>query len=121
MSSYEKVPIARVRDTLDSPERFKSFLIDSFIFPGNSGGPVVLKPESPLNQFAGEKPPIKAAYLLGIVRGFIPYTDVAVSAQTGRPRVTFEENSGLTEVIPMDYIEDAILDWTKSTAAAKAP
>ena len=36
--------IARVRETLESPA-ISSFLVDSFIFPGNSGGPVVLKAE----------------------------------------------------------------------------
>lgn len=45
--------IARVRDTLEFPDRAKSFLIDSFVFPGNSGGPVVLKPEA--FSFPGEK------------------------------------------------------------------
>lgn len=37
--------IARVRDTLDSPSTVTSFLVDSFVFPGNSGSPVVSKPE----------------------------------------------------------------------------
>jgi hypothetical protein len=113
--------IARVRDTLDFPERVKTFLIDSFIFPGNSGGPVVLKPESPMSQFAGEKPPINAAYLLGIVKGYLPYTDIAISPQTRHVRVTFEENSGLTEVIPADYIEETIQDWIKTVPTPKNP
>jgi hypothetical protein len=102
--------IARIRDTLDFPATVKSFLIDSFIFPGNSGGPVVLRPE-PFGSFPGEKPPIRSAYLLGVVKGYLPYTDMAVSLQTKHPRVTFEENSGLTEVIPADYIDETIHDW----------
>jgi S1-C subfamily serine protease len=103
--------IARVRDRLDSP-LVKTFLIDAFVFPGSSGSPVVLKPESISIQ--GTKPGINQAYLLGIVQGFVPYIDVAVSAQTKRPRVTFEENSGLAKVIPADYIQETIQDFKKS-------
>jgi hypothetical protein len=113
--------IARIRDLLDSPATVKSFMIDSLVFPGGSGSPVVLKPESILSQFPGEKPPINSAYLLGIVRGHIPYTDVAVSAQTRRPRVTFEENSGLAEVISADYIEETIQDMERTSAATASP
>ena len=100
--------IARVRDTLDFPATSKIFLIDSFTFPGNSGSPVVLKPETPFAQFPGENPPISQAYLLGIARSYLPYTDMAVSPQTKHLRVTFEENSGLTEVIPVDYVDETI-------------
>jgi hypothetical protein len=106
--------IARVRDTLESPA-ISSFLIDSFIFPGNSGGPVVLRPE--ISSIAGSKPAIQKAYLWGVVKGYLPYTDAAVSPQTKHLRVTFEENSGLAEVIPADYIEETIADYTKSIAA----
>jgi hypothetical protein len=113
--------IARVRDTLDFPETTKSFLIDSFIFPGSSGSPVVLRPETAFAQFQGEKPPISAAYLLGLVNSYIPYIDVAISGQTRRPRVTFEENSGLAEVIPADYIEETIQAWDKELPASKNP
>jgi hypothetical protein len=102
--------IAKVRSALDSSTE-SSFLLDCFIFPGNSGGPVVLKPEIVA---IDKTKPISQAYLLGIVKGYIPYVDVAVSAQTKRPRVTFEENSGLAEVILVDYIDEAIDDLTKT-------
>jgi hypothetical protein len=111
--------IARIRDTLDSPTTVKNFLIDSFIFPGNSGGPVVLRPEPIEDSFAGEKPPIRAAYLLGVVMSYVSYQDMAVSLQTKRPRVTFEENSGLAQVIPADYIDETIQSWLKT--AQKPP
>jgi len=35
--------IARIRDTLAGSN--KEFLIDTFVFPGNSGGPVIIRPE----------------------------------------------------------------------------
>ena len=103
--------IARVRDSLDSVTA-TSFLVDSLVFPGNSGGPVILKPE--LVSIQNAKPAIQQAYLLGLVKGYIPYTDVAISAQTRRARVTFEENSGLAEIIPAECIKEAIDDLKKS-------
>ena len=103
--------IARITDRLDSP-MVKTFLIDSFVFPGSSGSPVVLKPEPIAIQ--GTKPAINTAYLVGVVQGFVPYIDVAVSAQTKRPRITFEENSGLARVVPADYIKETIEDYKKS-------
>jgi S1-C subfamily serine protease len=106
--------IARIKDALDSPVP-TSFLIDSFIFPGNSGGPVVLRPE--LISVSGTKA-VGNAYLLGIVKGYIPYTDIAISPQTKHVRVTFEENSGLAEVIPADYIDETIADCERAGCLA---
>jgi S1-C subfamily serine protease len=103
--------IARVTDALESPVA-TSFLIDSFNFPGSSGSPVVLRPE--LLSITGAKPAIGKAYLLGVVRSYLPYTDVAVSMQTKRPRVTFEENSGLAEVIPIDFVEEAVKAYERA-------
>ena len=40
-----------------------------------------------------------------MVSGYIPYQDVAVSQQTGRRRIIFEENSGLGKVVPYDAIQ----------------
>ena len=79
------------------------FIVDGFAFPGNSGGPVLYMPTHQigmikLNNYISEQ------MLLGIISGYIPYKDTAVSLQTKRPRITFEENSGLTVVIPSDDI-----------------
>jgi hypothetical protein len=43
-----------------------------------------------------------------VVSGYVPYQDVAISVQTNRPRVIFEENSGMAAVIPIDRALDAI-------------
>lgn len=98
--------LARVRDWLagGSPQ----FLVDCLIFPGNSGGPVVLRPE--LTSIEGTKP-IQAASLIGIVHSYLPYQDIAVSNQTRRPRIIFEENSGLAAVHSVDQIEETIDAW----------
>jgi len=101
--------IARIRDLLEG--RSNHFIGDAFVFPGNSGGPVVLKPE--LIHVQNTKP-IKTAYLIGIVQGHIPYKDTAISVQTKRPRVIFEENSGLCAIIPTDFIMEAIEICAKS-------
>ena len=83
----------------------RTFLIDAFVFPGNSGGPVVLRPE--ISAIQGTKNQ-STAYLIGIVLSYMPYIDAAFSLQTHRTRVTFEENSGLAEILPTDYIDAAI-------------
>ena len=83
----------------------KSFLIDGSVFPGNSGGPVVTRPMA--SGIAGTKIPDRA-WLIGIVASYVPYEDVAISQQTGQPRIVFSENSGLTNVFPVDSIEAAI-------------
>lgn len=95
--------LARVRDTLVKP-RFP-FMVDATVFPGNSGGPIVSKPE--VISISGTKSYSSAA-LIGVVASYAPYIDVAVSQQTGRPRVTFEENSGLTNVYSVDCINETI-------------
>lgn len=101
--------IARISETLEGVAT--NFLLDALVYPGNSGGPVLLKPE--LMSISGTKASTNA-YLIGIVLNYRTYTDTAVSMQTERPRVTFEENSGLAEVLPVDYIDEAIAAWRPS-------
>ena len=93
--------IARIQDWLRRDTH--SFLIDSTAFPGNSGGPVLLQPEA-VGLEGTES--IRRSLLLGIVSRYIPYEDVAFSRQTGQPRVVFQENSGLAEVVPIDMAKE---------------
>jgi S1-C subfamily serine protease len=95
--------IARINDVLESAAA--TFLIDALIYPGNSGGPVVSAPN--ITTIQGTKAQ-DHAYLIGMVRSYLPYTDVALSQQTGQPRMISQENSGLAEVIPVDYINQTI-------------
>lgn len=95
--------IARLQNWLWGNARI--FLIDSSIFPGNSGGPVLLKPE--LTSIQGTKANNKCS-LIGMVSSYLPYQEVAISQQTGRPRMAFEENSGLATVVPNNVIQEAI-------------
>jgi len=95
--------IARISDLLDSTG--SSFLIDGFIFPGNSGGPVISAlSSSALNGTKSQN----RVYLIGVVRAYLPYTDVALSQQTGQIRMVSQENSGLAEVLPVAYINETI-------------
>ncbi|KKU43092.1 MAG: hypothetical protein UX61_C0031G0004 [Parcubacteria group bacterium GW2011_GWA2_46_7] len=66
----------------------KTFLVDSSVFPGNSGGPVILKPA--IVSIDGTSP-VNRAYLLGLVKGYIPYEEIAYSLQSDppQPRIKF--------------------------------
>ena len=104
--------LARVRDALLGEE--VQFLIDAAVFPGNSGGPVVTAPQ-PLG-ITGT-PTYNEASLIGIITSYVPYRDIAISQQTGRTRVTFDENSGLALVTPFDFIDETINEHRKLQAA----
>jgi len=107
--------IARIRDVLENKQ--SSFMIDANIFPGNSGGPVVIRPE--FTAIQGTKA-IKKAALIGIVKQYVPYQDVAISQQTGNPRVIFEENSGLALVETVNNIK-ALIDECYQKKLATQP
>jgi len=89
----------------------KTFYIDGAAFPGNSGSPVFLKP-SPIRygkggiSIGGDK---LGGKFIGVIGEYLPYQEVAVSVQTKRPRVIFEENTGLSRVWSVDFIKDIML------------
>ena len=95
--------VARVQDWLKGNSQ--TFLIDASIFPGNSGGPVLLKPE--LTFIRGTKRNDRCG-LIGMVSSYLTYQEVAISQQTERPRMIFEENSGLGVVVPHNVIQETI-------------
>jgi S1-C subfamily serine protease len=106
--------IARIRDALTGANN--EFLIDAFVFPGNSGGPVISKPEALAIQGTKSQ---SAAYLIGIVKSYVPYREAAVSQQTGEVRVIFEENSGLAAVHPIDFVEETVQECLNVMKARK--
>ena len=108
--------IARIQDAID--HRSKEFLIDALTFPGNSGGPVVTKPE--LIRITDTKA-VSSAYLIGIIKSYLTYQDFAISEQTKRRRVMFEENSGLTAVIPIDFVQETINAYEEAKAKEIPP
>lgn len=83
----------------------KSFLIDATVFPGNSGGPVFLKPEmvSLVNTKA-----VGSVFLIGVVSGYKLYQEALYSHQSNPPIVSgiSVENSGLATVVPLNFAKD---------------
>lgn len=94
--------LARIRGLHENPNT-TDYLVDALSFPGNSGGPVLIRPEA--TALRGTQPTDRSL-VIGMVQGYVPYHDVAISKQTGRPRVVFEENSGLSVVLPMDVVHE---------------
>lgn len=87
-----------------------TFYIDAFAFPGNSGSPLFLKSsfkryDSNTINIGGD--PIGGKFL-GIVGAYLPYRDIAISLQTKKPRVIFEENTGLAKIWSVDFIKEII-------------
>lgn len=95
--------IAKISDSYFKKKA--SFIIDSSVFPGSSGGPVVTRPE--IISVTGTKA-YDHSTLIGIISSYILYEDVAISQQTGKPRVVFQENSGLANVVPIDFLNEII-------------
>lgn len=104
--------ISRVRDILEG--HAKNFLVDCSVFPGNSGGPVVIRPEAIA---ISDTQSVEIAALIGVVKSYVAYEDIAISKQTGKARVIFEENSGLALVESVDSIKETVeLEFKRSGA-----
>lgn len=88
----------------------KTFYVDAFAFPGNSGSPVFLKP-SPIRfdeqgiSIGGDQ---LGGKFIGIIGEYLRYEELAISTQTGRARVVFEENTGLSKVWSVTFIKEII-------------
>ena len=108
--------IARAQDWLKGDAQ--TFLIDASIFPGNSGGPVLLKPE--VARIRGTKSNDRCG-LIGMVSSYLPYQEIAISTQTERPRMIFEENSGLGVVVPHDLIQETVKVAINTLASTRSP
>lgn len=101
-------PITR-RGMVSLIQDARTVILDAFTFPGNSGSPVFIRP-SPVG-FAEGGVVVAAGVdckFIGLVGGYIPYREAAISQQTGRPRVVFEENTGLAVMITVDAINELI-------------
>lgn len=92
-----------------SKTRRPEIVIDAFLFPGNSGGPVFWKPSMGIHfgeGLKGEDIPGRDSRLVGIVHKTLSYREEAKSPQTGRTRIVFEDNAGLALVTSADALCD---------------
>ena len=104
-----KNPICRMgciaRMSNEQIEDTKNILMDIQNFPGNSGSPVVLKPE--FTSITGTEA-LSRSVLIGIIHSYIPYEDVLISRQTGEMVEIRTENSGLANMHPVEFIRDVV-------------
>ena len=80
-------------------------LVDIQNFPGNSGSPIVSRPE--IVSIQGTKS-LDRAVLLGIVHSYIPYRESLINSQTKEVVEIRSENSGLANVHPVEFIREII-------------
>lgn len=97
--------ISRIQDAFMRKHETPKFLVDAQTFPGNSGGPIISRPE--IVSITGTDSNSNAN-LIGILSHSITYRNVLVSKQTGREMMIQEENSGLTIVHPVDRIREVV-------------
>ncbi len=84
-------------------------LIDSVIFPGDSGSPVITESlPFTYNKGTFNTKEVKRSQLIGMVSQQIRYQEPAISPQTGNVRVVFEENAGLSTIVASNFIEDVL-------------
>lgn len=105
--------ISRISDAFEF-DNAVDFLVDAQTFPGNSGGPIVVRTIDESEEGKEQK-------LIGILSAYIPYREPLYSRQTGQQRSLMEENSGLTVVHPVDRIREVIDIEYKKYLLAIAP
>ena len=90
----------------------KTILIDANTFPGNSGSPVFMAPTLGYvdNENCVQLGNPTSGKFVGVISGYIPYKEVAISAQTNQARIIFEENTGIAVVHTYEVIRDIIAD-----------
>lgn len=86
-------------------ERTKNMLVDVHNFPGNSGSPILTKPE--VVAVTGTKA-LSECVLAGIVHRYIPYQESLVNSQTHQVVEIRSENSGIAKVHPVEFIREVV-------------
>lgn len=82
-----------------------NMLVDIQNFPGNSGSPIITRPEF---VSVGGSPALDKSVLVGIVHSYIPYQERLINSQTKQIVEIRSENSGIANVHPVEYIRDII-------------
>lgn len=86
-------------------DKTKRFLLDIQNFPGNSGSPIITKPEV---IGIGNDPVLGKSCLIGIVYGYLPYEEELINAQTKKVVEVRSENSGIAVVHPVEFIKEVV-------------
>lgn len=97
--------ISRIQDAFVRELENPTFLVDAQAYPGNSGGPVISRPEIMFIEGTSSN---EKANLIGVLSECITYRNVMISKQTGREMMVQEENSGLTIVHPVERIREVV-------------
>lgn len=82
-----------------------NILVDIQNFPGNSGSPIITRPEF---VSVGGSPSLDKCVLVGIVHSYIPYQESLINSQTNKIVEIRSENSGIANVHPVEYIREVI-------------
>jgi hypothetical protein len=100
--SYSPVCRSGIVSYIDDSRQ--NFLIEGLAYPGNSGGPIFLK-QSIFNFKSNTIGAITEPSFIGIVSRYVTYIEPCVSRHTLRTRIIFEENTGLIQTVPSQYIK----------------
>lgn len=95
--------ISRMSTTQISEQH--NILVDIQNFPGNSGSPIITRPE--FISITGT-PSLSESVLVGIVHSYIPYRENLINSQTQEVVMIRSENSGIAYVHPVEYIREII-------------
>ena len=87
-----------------------NILADIQNFPGNSGSPIVTRPE--IVSIEGTKS-LNKSVLVGIVHSYIPYTENLINSQTQQVVEIRSENSGIALVHPVEFIREVVDEIVK--------
>lgn len=83
----------------------KKILLDIQNFPGNSGSPIISKPEL---VGIGGTPVLNKSVLIGIVSGYLPYEEQLMNTQTKKVVEIRSENSGIAVANPVEFIREVM-------------
>lgn len=92
-------------------------LLDIQNFPGNSGSPIVSKPE--FIGIQGTKI-LDRCVLNGIIYAYLPYRESLINSQTKEIVEVRSENSGLALMHPVEYIREVIDMYYKKPAETES-
>lgn len=81
-------------------ESTKKIVLDCFVYPGNSGGPVIAINETGIGAFE--------ISVIGVLSQTVPYTEEFTVNREGQPTSTRNTNSGYCIAEPMDDVLDLI-------------